>query len=118
MSSLSQSHQDNRWSQGRKMELKVQFFHLCHVTLELFIGPPWKERETRIRESPDVVPTGITTSSQTRKEVKVWLKDWEALVWPQDLPSRLPEEQDNKVIWMKEERGREQDKDWPTGKEN
>jgi hypothetical protein len=37
--------------------------------LELFIEPPWLERETRIPESPVPVPTGTTISSQAGKVV-------------------------------------------------
>ncbi len=33
-------------------------------TPETFIGPPWLERETRIRESPVRVPTGTTAGPQ------------------------------------------------------
>jgi hypothetical protein len=40
---------------------------------ELFIGPPWLERETRIRESPVQVPTRKTASSQAGIEVTMWL---------------------------------------------
>jgi hypothetical protein len=49
------------------------FFVFGILPGEISIVPPWLKRETQICVSPIPAPTGSTASSQTRKEIKVWL---------------------------------------------
>jgi hypothetical protein len=50
---------------------------------ELFIGPPWLERETQICESPVPVPTGTTLVPRNRKGK-------ELVVGPKTVPNQQP----------------------------
>ncbi len=55
-------------------EVKVQFFFICVMLhVKLSNRPRWLERETWIREPPDPLPTGTTTSSLAGLEIKVRL---------------------------------------------
>ncbi len=71
---------------------------LCHVTLELFIEPPWSERETQIRWSLVPAPLGqlLALRQKGNKGLVIGLK---AFVQPEDLTlPDFPRKQDDKVI--------------------
>jgi hypothetical protein len=82
---------------------KFLFFNAI-LPWELTIGPYVLEREMEICESPVLVPTGTTTSSQAGMEVRSDCKT-KRLFSNQKKNPIFPDfmrKQDDKVIWIRE----------------